>query len=205
MPAWRMAGIAACWLSLLGRVKTILAAIAAATGSATTSARRQVNLRLGVVSAAAIRRTRSRSSDGAVMRVPRSSAARSRCDMKSLLERPVEARRAVGGRDAQDIGGGDRIELQHDPERDDLAFPGGEDCERGLEVVRQAFGELLLEALRPRSELLAARAPALGAEVVESDGARNLAEPGSRGAAALSSDTRLTGSSISAQSTPASR
>src|SRR3978361_128939 len=115
-----MAGVAAWWLSLPGRVKTMLAAIAAATGSATTSAGRQVSLRVGVVSAAAIRRTRSRSSDGAVMRVPRSSAARSRCDMKGLLElleRPVEARRAVGGRDAQDVGGGDRIELQHDAER----------------------------------------------------------------------------------------
>jgi len=50
--------------------------------------------------------------------------------------------------------------------------------------VRQAFGELLLEALRHGGELFAVGAPALGAEVVESDGARDLAEPGARRAAA---------------------
>src|SRR5665213_859249 len=143
-------GVATGWL-LLGRVKTTVAATAAATGSATTSTRRHMKRRVGVVSAAAIRRTRSRSSDGAVMCAPRSSAARSRCDMKGLLElfeRPVQARRAVGGRDAQDVGGGDRVEVEHDAERDDLALAGGEDVEREPQIVRQPFGELLLEALR---------------------------------------------------------
>src|SRR2546429_9787912 len=116
----------------------MLAANAAATGSATTSARRHVNRRLGVVSAAAIRRTRSRSSSGAVMRAPRSSAVRSRCDMKSLLElleRPVQARRAIGGRDAQDVGGGGGVGIEDDAEGDELAPARRGGGGRGLEVV----------------------------------------------------------------------
>src|SRR3954452_21061334 len=171
-----------------GCVSTTAAAIAAAAGSATTTARRQVNRRgRAVWSPAATRRTCSRTSAGAVGRAARSSATRSRCDIESLLEllqRAVQARRAVCGRDAEDARGGRRVEVEHDAQRDDLALAGGEDGERRLQIGREPFGEALLEALRDGGELLALRTPALASEVVERDRARHLAEPGPGGAAA---------------------
>ncbi len=138
-------------------MSTIAAPIAAATGTASTRARRHVNVgRLRVVSAAAISRTRARSSGGAPMRAPRSSATRSRCDMESLLEfreRPVEARRAVRGRDPEHAGGRSCIEVEQDAECDDLALAGRERSESGLEVGREPFDEALLDPV-----LLARRA-----------------------------------------------
>src|SRR6476646_5819094 len=111
----------AVWSCLVGRVKTIVAATAAAIGTATTIARRQVMRRGGAGAAAAISRTRSRTSGGASTCAARSSATRSRCDMECLLEfrqRPVETRRAVRGRDAEDAGGGARVEVEQDAEGD---------------------------------------------------------------------------------------
>src|SRR5579884_1143253 len=163
-----------------GRVTTIVAATAAATGSARTSPRRHVRRRGGAGAAAAISRTRSRTSGGASTRAARSSAARSRCDMESLLElleRPVQARRAVGGGDAEDAGGGARVEVEQDAERDHLALAGAEPRERRLEVGREPLAEARLDALRRRRQLLASRPASFGAEVVEGDRARDLAEP----------------------------
>src|SRR5947209_8315816 len=174
-----------CWWS--GRVKTIAAAIAAATGRVTTSARRQVNFRGGAVSAAAIRRTCSRTSSGAVTRDARSSAARSRCDTEGLLElleRAVEARGDVGRRDAEDARGAVRVHVEHDAQRDDLALAGVQRTESGLQVGGEPFGEALLVTLGHGGELLAPRAPPLRAEVVERGRARDLEEPGA-GRAAL--------------------
>ena len=76
-----------------------------------------------------------------------------------------------------------RVDVEHDAQRDHLALAGGERGERRLEVGREAFGEALVDPLGHGGELLAARAPPLGAEVVERDGARDLAEPGLRRAA----------------------
>ena len=75
------------------------------------------------------------------------------------------------------------VEIEHDAERDDLALAGGEPAERRFEVGREALDEALVDPLGRRGELLAPGAPALGAEVVERDGARDLAEPGAGGAA----------------------
>ena len=120
------------------------------------------------------------------MRAARNSATRSRCDMErllELLERPVQARCAVGGRDAEHARRGARVEIEQDAERDDLALAGRERAQGGLEVGREPFDEALLDPVVLGGELLAARAPALGAEVVERDRARDLAEPGAGGAA----------------------
>ena len=75
------------------------------------------------------------------------------------------------------------VEVEQDAERDDFALAGGEGGERRLEVGGEAFREALVDAVGCRGELLAAHAPALGAEVVERDRARDLAEPGAGGAA----------------------
>src|SRR4029079_13771313 len=107
--------------------------IAAATGTATTSARRHVNRFGGVGASAATRRTRSRTSGGAVTRTLRSSATRSRCDMErllELLERPVQARGAVGGGDAEDPRRGARVEIKQDAKRDDLTLARAQPRER---------------------------------------------------------------------------
>src|SRR5689334_15126365 len=162
------------------------AATAAATGSATTSARRHVKRRGGGESATAMRRTRSRTSSGAVMRDARSSAARSRCDIEcllELLERAVEARRDVGGGDAEHARRGRRVEVEHDAQRDDLALARGEDSQRCLQVCGEPFGEALLVALGHGGELLSPCAATLGAKVVERRRARDLEEPRARRAA----------------------
>ena len=75
------------------------------------------------------------------------------------------------------------VDVEDDAQRDHLALAGRERGERRLEVGREALGEALVDALVRRGELLAPRAAALGAEVVERDGARDLAEPGLRRAA----------------------
>src|SRR6476469_7639111 len=115
------------------------------------------------------------------MRAARNSATRSRCDMEcllELLERPVEARCAVGGGDPQDARRGGRVEIEHDAQGDDFTLARGENPERGLEVGGKALGELLVDPLGRGGELLAAYPALLGAEVVECDSPRNLAEPG---------------------------
>ena len=78
---------------------------------------------------------------------------------------------------------GARVEVEHDAERDHLALAGGQRAQRRLEVGREPLDEPLLDPLGLGGELLAPRAPALGAEVVERDRARDLAEPGARRAA----------------------
>src|SRR6476646_9650013 len=171
----------AVWSCLVGRVKTIVAATAAAIGTATTIARRQVMRRRGAGAAAAISRTRSRTSDGASTCAARSSATRSRCDMECLLEflqRPIQARGAVGGGDAEDAGGCAGVEIEQDPERDDLTLACGQARESRLEVGGQSLGEAEVDCLGWGGELLAPGAAPFGAEVVERDGARDLAEPG---------------------------
>ena len=172
---------------LLGSVRTIAPASAAPRGTSSTSERRRRKRRDGVDAAfAAIRRTRSRTSGGAVTWTARNSATRSRCDIESLLElleRTVETRRAVGFRDAEHARGSPGVEIEHDAERDDLALAGGEPPERRLEIGRETLREAGVEALVRSRELLAAAAAALGAEVVERDRARDLAEPGASGAA----------------------
>ena len=75
------------------------------------------------------------------------------------------------------------VDVEHDAQRDHLALAGGQRVERRLELGREALGEALVEALGRRGELLAPRAAAFGAEVVERDRARDLAEPGLRRAA----------------------
>src|SRR5207253_5156056 len=147
----------------------------------TNAARFHVTRRWGGAACAATRRTRSRSSSGAVGRASRSWAIRSRCDIErhlELLQRAVETRRAVGGGDAEHARGGPGVEVEDDAERDHLALAGGQAEQRGLELGREPFGNALLEDLGHRYELLALHAPPLGAEVVERDRARDLAEPG---------------------------
>ena len=75
------------------------------------------------------------------------------------------------------------VEVEQDAERDHLALAGGERAQGGFEVGREPFDEALLDPVVLGGELLAPRAPALGAEVVERDRARDLAEPGAGGAA----------------------
>src|SRR4051812_40619885 len=167
--------------------RTTASAAAAATGTTTTSARRQVRRRRGAGADAARSRTRARSSTGATGRLARSSAIRSSCDMDGLLElleRPVEARGAVGGRDAEHGCRRAGVEVEHDPERDHFALARAQSAQAGLELGREALGEPGLERLGHGGELLPAHAALLGAEVVERDRARDLAEPGA-GRAAL--------------------
>src|SRR5690348_638841 len=155
----------AVWSFFAGRVKTIVAAIAAATGTRTTRLRRHVMLRGGLGAAAAISRTRSRTSDGASTCAARSSATRSRCDMECLLEflqRPVQAGRAVGGGDAEDACGGAGVEVEQDAEGDDLALAGCQAGERRFEVGGESFGEAEVDRLRRRGELFAPHAAPLG-------------------------------------------
>src|SRR5579871_6878185 len=99
-------------------------------GTATSAKRRQVKRRRGFGSGAArsaICATSSRSSAGATGRAARSWVVRSSCDTECLLElaeRPVEARRAVGGGDPEHPGGGAGVEVEDDAERDHLALAG---------------------------------------------------------------------------------
>src|SRR4029077_21212312 len=79
--------------------------------------------------------------------------------------------------DPQDAAGRAGVEVEHDAERDDLAFAGRQDAQRRLEVGREAFREELVDALGHGGELLAPDAALLGAEVVEGHGACDLAEP----------------------------
>src|SRR4051795_4428484 len=163
------------------RVATTAATIASAAPRATTSPRRHESRRGGCGARSAITRTRSRTSRGAVGRASRSSVMRSGCDMDcllELLERAVEARRAVGGGDAEHIRGGPGVEVEDDAQRDHLALAGREPEHPALELRREAFGDALVDPLRHGGELLAARAASLRAKVVERDRARDLAEPG---------------------------
>src|SRR5262249_8295711 len=156
------------------------AASAAASGTAIASGRRQPRRRRDGAGCAVIVRTRSRSSGGATGRIARSVRSRSGCDMELLLEllqRARKARRAVGGRDAEDACGCRRVELEDDAQRDHLALAGGEHAQRGLELRRQSFGERLVVPLRKRGSLLAAQPSPLRAEVVERDRACELAQP----------------------------
>src|SRR4051794_22321916 len=162
-------------------VKNTPAAIAAATTGTSTSANLRRRGRSGAC--AAISRTRARRGGGASTRAVRSSASTSRCDMERLLELAqgaVQPRRAVGGRDAENAGGGAGVEIEEHAQRDDLALARAERAQRSFELGRQRLGEALVDALRRRGELLAAHAATLGAEVVECDGSRELAEPRAR-------------------------
>src|SRR5262249_15966975 len=137
----------------------------------------------------AIRRTCKRSSAGAMDRASRSWVRRSsRCDTQCLLElaeRPVEARRAVGGRDPEHPGGRAGGEVEDDPQSHPLPLPPGgrERGEPRLELRREPLDEALLQAFRRRGQLLAPLPALLRAEVVESGGPGDLAEPGPGGAA----------------------
>src|SRR5436305_3235733 len=164
-------------------MKTTAAAIAAATGRSTTAARRQVTRRGGGAASAASSLTRSRSSAGAAGRASRSCERSSGCDIErllQLLQRAVQARRAVRRRDPEHACSRRSVELENDTQRDHLALAGGERAQRGLERGREALGDALLEPLRHRGELLAPGAAPLAAEVVERDRARDLAEPCAR-------------------------
>src|SRR5262249_20293991 len=136
-------------------------ATAAATGTTTTRARRQVNrrCRAGVGVPSAMRRTCSRSSAGAIGRLSRIRVRRSsRCDTEGLLElaeRAVEARRAVGGRDPEHPGRRAGVEVEDDAEGDDLALAGRERAKRSLELGGQTLQETLVHALGGGGELLA--------------------------------------------------
>src|SRR5579872_5139538 len=167
-----------------GRVNTTPAATEAPTTTAATRARCQVtSWRRGGVACAATRRTRSRSSGGATGRASRSVRARSGRDiecLRELLQRAVQARRAVGGRDAEHACCGGGVELEHDPQRDHLALAGGQVPQRRLDLGREPFRERLVVAFRHGRKLLAAHAAPFGAEVIERDGARDLTEPRAR-------------------------
>src|SRR5579862_367666 len=144
--------------------------------------RRRVNLlcRSGGA-AAAIRRTRSRSSNGTSGWAARISATTSRCDMEcllELLESAVQASGAIGGGDPEHPRRGRGVEIEHDAEGDNLALAGGQSEQCRFEVGREAFDEALVDPLGGRGELLPAGAPPLGEEVVERRGAGDLAEPG---------------------------
>src|SRR3982751_4832984 len=107
------------------------------------------------------------------MRAPCSSATRSRCDMEGLLELlecAVEPRGAVRGGDAEHARRRARVDLEHDAKCDHLALACRQRLDGGFELGREPFGEMLLEALVRRGQLLAFRPAALGAEVVERDG-----------------------------------
>ena len=54
-----------------------------------------------------------------------------------LGERPREPRRAGRPPDAEERGGGLRVEVEHDPQREHLALAGGERAERLLELRRE--------------------------------------------------------------------
>src|SRR5207249_9966678 len=77
------------------------------------------------------------------------------------------------------------IELEHDAERDHLALAGRERVQRCLELRRQSLGQRLVITIGYRRKFFAAQASPLGAEVVERDPARELAEPRPRRAAPL--------------------
>src|SRR5581483_10150894 len=184
--AARTVGGVACCSWDAGRAKTTAAATAATTGTATTSARRQVKRRGGAGAAAATRRTRWRSRSGASTCAERSSATRSRCDIEcllELLERAVQARRAVGRRDAEDACGRAGVEVEQDAQRDHLALACRETPERRLDVGRQPVGKAELDGFRRCGELLPAESAPLRPEMVERDRPRHLEEPGARGAA----------------------
>src|SRR5471032_273528 len=87
--------------------------------------------------AAAIRRTRSRNSDGTSTSAAWISATTSRCDMEcllELLESAVQAGGAIGGRDAEHPRGGRGVEVEHDAQRHDLPLAGGQAKQGKLEI-----------------------------------------------------------------------
>ena len=76
------------------------------------------------------------------------------------------------------------VEVEHDAQRDHLALAGGQSAASAASSSgERPSAKRSSNALVRRGELLAPRAAALGAEVVERDGARDLAEPGPRRAA----------------------
>src|SRR5262249_8084688 len=134
--------------------------MAATTGTPAGNARGNVSRRRGSVSAAANARTRSRNSAGAATRAARSSETRSRCDIQclfQLLQRPVQACRAVRRGYPENARGGAGVEVQDDPQRDDLALAGGEGGERRPQVGGEPVPEALPEALGGRPRLPPAR------------------------------------------------
>src|SRR5476651_886758 len=114
----------------VGLVTMAATATAAATGMSTAKTRRRVNrLCRSGGAAAAISRTRSRSSNGTSGWAARISATTSRCDMEcllELLESAVQASCAIGGGDPEHPRRGRGVEIEHDAERDNLALAGGE-------------------------------------------------------------------------------
>src|SRR5690348_11023788 len=166
-----------------------------ATGTATSASRRHCgNEKRGSLvgrSRAAISNTRSRRSGDATGRVTRSSATTSGDSICAhhpfkLLERTAQASRAGALTDSENLCGHLTVELEHDPQRDDFAFCPGQRAHCVLELGGEAFAEawgMHLAQLAHRVAVLATESPRLRPEVVERRRARELAEPGSGGAA----------------------
>src|SRR5947207_8805109 len=166
-----------------------------AAGTATSASRRHCgNEKRGSLagrSRAAISNTRSRRSNDATGRVTRSSATTLGDSMGAHhpfqpLERAAQARRAGALTDSENLCGRLTVELEHDPQRDDFAFCPGQLRKRVLELGGEAFAEargVHLAQFSHRVAVLATEPPRFRPEVVERSRARELAEPGSGGAA----------------------
>src|SRR4051812_1110327 len=145
----------------------------------------------GAEPAAAIARTRSRSSGGASGRAWRrwdtSSGDMGVQLLLELREGAGEPRRACGRADAEHARRGRPVEVDDDAERDQLALGRRQPSECAVERGGEALGEARLLGLRQlaRERVLAADASSLGPEMVERDRAGELAEPGPGAAAGL--------------------
>src|SRR5262245_2576035 len=102
-----------------------------------------------------------------------------------LLQRAAQPRRARRRADPEHSRRGLAVELEHDPQSDDLPLSGGQPRQRRFECRRQPLAEDLLRALghRNRVAALSPPPPVLRAKVVERRRARQLAEPRPRTAA----------------------
>src|SRR5262249_29152919 len=96
-----------------------------------------------------------------------------------LLQRPAEPGRARRRRDAEDAGGRLDLQVEQDAQGDHLALAGRQRRERTLELRREPPEEAVLDLVRELGgvRMLASSPPLLGAEVVESGGARDAAQP----------------------------
>src|SRR5437868_11020459 len=96
----------------------------------------------------------------------------------------AQPRRARRLADAEHAGGARPVEREEDAERDHLALARRELAERLLHRPGQAVSELADEILTARVRVLAAVAARLGAEPIDRDVVRDLAQPRTRRAPA---------------------
>src|SRR6185295_12114168 len=102
-----------------------------------------------------------------------------------LLQGSRKPHRARGAADSEHARRGDRVQLEHDAQDDDLALPGAQRAQSSLELWRDSLGERLrgLRRFCGRA-VFPLPPPCLRAEVVERFRAGELAEPRALGAAA---------------------